>query len=215
MGFLSALGDLGGQMSPLINILSSLNGMRNVNGAINRNNVATPAERSSQAIYAALADPNSPILKNMTDTQDATNLNNFQRQITEMQLADRRAQSMGRSPTFFSPERADETVNYLTTRGLPQLHQAAQDTAMQRLIEAAGGQAGAMGPQAARQQVSGYQGISNAVTNTGYPAQIIAALQGKDPNSIQNPMMGFMNQSPMLNNTYNQNTTSSNQMRYQ
>lgn len=160
-------------LTDLLPLATQIYGQSQTNRAIKVNNVATPAERSSQALYAALADPNSPILKNLTASEDENNLNNFQQQITQMQLADRRAQAMGRSPTFFNPERADESINYLTTRGLPQLHQAARAAAMQRLIAAAGGKAGAMGAQATRQGINMQQGVSNAAYQSQVPQQIL------------------------------------------
>ena len=178
-------------IGPLVNILSAVNGYRNANNAVSGNNVATASEKKSQALYAALADPNSPLLKQLTDQQQEQNLSDFQQQLTEMQLADRRAQAMGRSPTFFNPERADESLSYLTSRGLPQLRQQSQNQALARIQAAAGGIGGAMGAQQNRQQINMQQGVSNAVTNSGIPAQIIAALQGLDPNKAQNPMMGY------------------------
>ena len=53
-------------------------------------------------------------------------------------LADRRERSMGRSPVFFDPERADENIAYQISRGAPMLQQQAQQSAIQRILEAAG-----------------------------------------------------------------------------
>lgn len=172
-------------VSPIVSLIGQIYGQNASNRAISKNNVATPAEKQSQALYAALADPNSPLLKQLTESQRADNLSGFQQQITEMQLADRRAGALGRSPTFFNPERADEAVSYLTSRGIPKLNEAAQSQAMQRILAAAGGQANAMPAQQNRQMINMQQGVSNANYASAIPEQLLNLFRGNTQK--QNP----------------------------
>ncbi len=166
------------QVSPWVNLISQLQGVKGANKAITQNNVPTQAETDSNALYKALLDPNSPLMAHLTEQAKSDNLSGFQSQINEMQLADRRAQSMGRSPTFFNPERADEAVSYLTTRGIPQMNAMAGQTAQNRIVQAAGGIAGFAPAQRARQTVQMQQGVSNATSNSMIPDQIMKLLQG-------------------------------------
>lgn len=164
--FLDAIG-------PIASLVGQLRGQSQANRAIKNNNVPTAAEKQSQALYAALADPNSPLLQQFTQQQKALNLDDFQRQIKEMQLADRRAGQMGRAPTFFQPERADEIVNYLTTRGMPQLNANAQSQAIQRITEAAQGIRGAQPAQAGRLNTNMQRQVSQAAYGSGIPERLV------------------------------------------
>ena len=155
---------VGGQGNALTQLLS----LFGANQAINKYNVATPSENASMAIYKAMLDPNSAMMKNMTGQSREQGIRDFQQQITEMQLADRRSASMGRANTFFSPERADQTVSYLTSRGLPQINQMAQQQALQRMAGAASGMQGFAPAQKDRMQVD----ANNMANNYSLPEQI-------------------------------------------
>lgn len=134
---------------------------KQANKVVKKYNVPTAAEKQSAKLYAALADPNSPLLQQFTQQQRDLNLADFQTQIREMQLADRRAGQMGRSPTFFQPERADEVVNYLTTRGMAGLNANAQQQAIDRIRQAAGGVQTNQPYQADRLGISAQNALKN------------------------------------------------------
>lgn len=180
-----ALSGLIDSISPVVNLIAQLRGVNGANKAITRNNVAPPAEKESHALYAALSDPNSPIFQKLLAAQKGQNLNDFQSQIREMQLADRRAGQMGRSPTFFNPERADEAVSFLTSRGLPQINNIAEQQTMNRILASANGIGGQAPAQANRQGINMQRGVSNATSNSMIPQQIMNILSslGKTPSN--------------------------------
>jgi hypothetical protein len=193
------LNDVIGGMNNMVggsgNAITQLLSLFGANQAINKYNVATPAENTSMALYKALLDPNSKIMANMTGQLRQQNLGDFQTQLQEMQLADRRAAANGHAATFFQPERADETVNYLTSRGLPQLNNLATQQAIQRIASAASGINGFAPAQTARQQVAG----NNMINNYSLPEQIMKMFsQGGFQNTP-------MQQTPMQS-TYYPNT---------
>lgn len=170
LGFLDSV-------SPLVKLISQLQGQRGANKAITQANVPTQAETDSNALYRALLDPNSPLMAHLTEQAKTDNLSGFQSQINEMQLADRRSASMGRAPTFFNPERADEAVSYLTSRGIPQMNALAGQQAQNRIVQAAGGISGFAPAQQGRQKIQMQQGVSNATSNSMIPDQIMKILQ--------------------------------------
>lgn len=175
---------------PLVNTVSGIYNRNQANKAINKYNVPTAAETQSNALYQAMLDPNSPQMQALTATNKAQNLSNFQQQLTEMQLADRRAGAMGRAPTFFNPERADENMSYLTSRGLPQLNYLAQQQAMGQLKAGAEGISGQIAPQYQRNSIGMQQGISNANYQSTIPQSIIQALSGMgNQGQSQTPMI--------------------------
>lgn len=176
------------QAAPMI---AGLIGQNKANKAIKKNNVATPAEKQAQAIYAALADPNSQLFQQMADAEYADSLPAFQQHITEMQLADRRAQALGRSPTFFNPERADEAVSYLTSRGLPGLRTQAKSNAQTRLLNAASGYSQTIPYQVSRQRINRDNAIDNASYGSQLPQQIMNMFGGGvDPRWVGNIFYG-------------------------
>ncbi len=177
----------------LLNLAGGVYGRNQANKAITQNNVPTAAETQQNAIYQALANPNSPMMKQATDQARAQNLSDFQSQLNEMQLADRRAGQMGRAPTFFAPERADETMSYLTSRGLPALNAAATQQARAGLTATAQGYGTLQNAQAGRLSTTTQQGVSNAQYNGGTPAAILNILRGtpqQQPVQQQTPLYG-------------------------
>ena len=153
----------------MLNFLSALAPMipdlvRNIAGnrSINRGNVPTGAERYSLPLLKALADPNSPILRNLAAQEQEGLMGGLQDSIQEQVLANRREMAMGRQPTLFNPERQDEAINYQLTRGGAAMHQQAQQNALQRIIQAVTGVGGYAPAQQDRQGIRMQQGISNA-----------------------------------------------------
>lgn len=165
-------------VNPLVSLIAGIQGRNRANKAVTAGNVPTAAETQSNAIYQALLHPDSPLMQSASEQDRARNLADFQQQLTEMQLADRRAQSMGHAPTFFQPERADEAISYLTSRGLPQVNAMSQQQTNQRLLQAASGISGQVGPQQQRLNTTRQQGVSNASYGSQVPNQIMSILQG-------------------------------------
>lgn len=159
-GLNSALGGQGLALSEILSLFGA-------NQAINKYNVATPSENASLALYQAMLNPNSPQMKTLTAQSREQGLADFQNQIREMQLADRRERAMGRSNTFFNPERADEQVSYLTSRGLPNINSMAQNNALQMIANAAKGISGFKGDQRMRMDID----ENNMVSEFALPAQ--------------------------------------------
>lgn len=160
-------------LAPILNLAGGIYGQMQSNKAINKYNVPTSVEKQSQALYAAMADPNSPLMQQYTQEAKNNNMADFLSQLRGMQNADRRQQSLGRSPTFFNPERSDEAMSFLTSRGLPQMNQMATQQAQQRILQAAGGIEHAQAPQEQRLQTGMMQGISNAGYQSQIPQQIL------------------------------------------
>lgn len=160
-GLNTALGGQGDAIGKILNLFGP-------KMATNKYNVPTHAEKSANALFQALLNPNSPTMTGLTGHLRDQNLEDFQTQLREMQLGDRREMAMGRAPTFFQPERADEAISFLTSRGLPQLNNMAQQSAAQRILEAAGGISNFMMPQFLRQLKSG----NDLINTMGIPGKI-------------------------------------------
>lgn len=171
------LGDLVGGMNNMMggsgNAITQLLSLFGANNAVSKYNTATPAENASMALYKAMLDPNSKMMTNLTGQMRQQNLGDFQSQLREMQLADRRATANGRAPTFFSPDRADEAINFLTSRGLPQINNLSTQQALQRIAGAASGMSGFAPAQAARQGISMQQNAAQ----WNIPEQILKMFQ--------------------------------------
>jgi len=179
-------------LGPAINLASQIWGQRSANRAVSRYNVPTGAEKRTNALYEAILNPNSGLLQQLSQQERDQAQSAFLSQLREMQLADRRAQAMGRAPTFFNPERADESINFLTSRGLPMLNAIASERAQNRVTGAATGIGGLIPQQVARNTVGMKQGVSNAA----YLSQM--------PNYLLNAIMGGYN-APQKNSTYSNN----------
>lgn len=134
---LDFLNDISSAIGPIGQILSA------IRGGGDRNSVDGPlppseAERYSTSLLKALADPNNSLVKQMTEEERRGGMAALERSIQAKVLADRREQSMGRSPVFFDPERADENINYQLTRGAGGVEDQARTNAMNRILAAAG-----------------------------------------------------------------------------
>jgi len=89
----------------------------------------TPSEAEAISLYKSLLDPNNSLVKQKTDINLQKGMLDFLMQLRQMQMLDARRGSRGMRGTFFQPERADETINYLTTRGLPTIALQAREKA--------------------------------------------------------------------------------------
>jgi hypothetical protein len=89
----------------------------------------TPSEAQASSLFQALLDPNNSLVKQNTDINMQKGMQDFLMQLKQMQMMDARRNARGTRGTFFQPERADEVVNYLTTRGMPAVAERARATA--------------------------------------------------------------------------------------
>lgn len=89
----------------------------------------TPSEGMANSLFQALLDPNNSLVKQNTDINLQKGMQDFLMQLKQMQMLDARRGARGQRGTFFQPERADEVVNYLTTRGMPAIAEQARDKA--------------------------------------------------------------------------------------
>lgn len=96
------------------------------------------AERQAISLLQAIGQPGNSYVKALQDEEFQNLRGGVQSDIKSKVLADRREQSMGRSPVFFDPERADENINYQISRGTPMLKQQASQNAIERILKAAG-----------------------------------------------------------------------------
>jgi hypothetical protein len=147
--------------------------------------VPTPqAETYVTGLLQQLADPNSRLLADLQAKEFGNLYDSFGGDIKRMQMADRRSQALGRDPTFFAPERRDEQVNYLMSRGAPQLQQQARQNALENILSATGvkGFAGAQAGRALEYQkrqakaMEDFAGQQQAAG--GLPGRIGTAVQG-------------------------------------
>lgn len=182
------------QISPLVGLIAQLKGQRGTQQALTQANVPTQSEIQQNALYQALLDPNNGLMQKLSSQNRAQNLSDFQTQINEMQMADRRNNALGRASTFFNPERADEAVNYLTSRGLPRLNQQSQDQAIQQILAAAGGYQHLQPAQQARLGNQANIDVLNSTYQSQLPTQILDIF--KNFGQQQTPMTsGYINKS--------------------
>ena len=151
-------------ISSLAPIVGQIIGYNQAQKAVKKYNVPTASEKRSNALYEALLDPNSGLLNSLTQEERFSARESFLSQLRDMQLADRRSQSVGRAPTFFQPERADEAVNFLTSRGLPMLNAIAAQRAQERISGSAAGIRGLMPEQVERNMTAMGAGVSRGAT---------------------------------------------------
>lgn len=97
-----------------------------------------PAEQRVAEIAAILRDPDtSPLFKAQLAAEFESLMQPVQQNITMQRLADRRAMLRGQRPGFFNPERADENIDYLTSRGSQNIMSQARANVLRRLMDSA------------------------------------------------------------------------------
>lgn len=89
----------------------------------------TPSEAQANSLFQALLDPNNSFVKQNADINMQKGMQDLLMQLKQMQMLGARGQARGIKNVFFSPERADETVNYLLTRGQPAIAENAKNKA--------------------------------------------------------------------------------------
>lgn len=165
-------------ITPIVSLLSGLAGERKVAKAKASAYAQTPAEKSSAALLAALGNPNSPLLQQLTEQERQQNVADYLSSIRGMQQSDRRQVALGRRPTFFNPERADEALSFLTSRGIPKLNQASKENAIRRIAAAAGGYSGLINAQGQRQAGMATLKGSMAERQSELPTQLLSMIGG-------------------------------------
>ncbi len=124
LDFLSNMGGASDALSGIGGILNAL-GI----GKPKLNYGPTPSESQANSLFQALLDPNNSLVKQNSDVNMQKGMQDFLMQLKQMQMLDARRNARGNRATFFQPERADEVVNYLTTRGMPAIADQARTTA--------------------------------------------------------------------------------------
>lgn len=114
----------------------------------------TPAESQANSLYQALLDPNNSLIKDNTQKNLESGVLGFLENINALKRSDQRSLSRGQRGTFFNPERADETVDYLVSRGMPALRDKARQNAISDIKAAAAGFQGQAGAGIDRQNQS-------------------------------------------------------------
>ena len=84
-------------------------------------------------------DPNNPMIKRMTTDNTQAGINALLMQLKQQQMMDARRMGRNMRGTFYSPERADETINYLLTRGAPAIQENARLEAKNTMLGSAQG----------------------------------------------------------------------------
>lgn len=160
----------------------------------------SPEERLAQSYFMALADPNNSLVKSLTEEQMRKNTEALLMQLRNMQNMDRRLMARGQRGTYFDPERRDETLNYLLTRGAPALRAQAEETARNNLNSSAKGLAGfadsgqdrlntqfKLAQQRAVSGLSNSSGLSGQIGQIGTSIQdILKAINGEEKPVIYN-----------------------------
>ncbi len=158
LDFLGNIGSSMSQAAPAMNgisgILGLISGIKGENDVYKayKNQGPTASEAQSTQLLNALLDPENPMVKRLSQEDLSQSAAQFLSRIRGMQLADRRRQGRGGQPTFFAPERADEAVDFLTSRALPQLQASGMDTARSRIANVAQGLRGNIPAEQQRQQ---------------------------------------------------------------
>lgn len=97
----------------------------------------TPSEREAKSLIMALSQPNNSLVEQESQGMLQKGMNDFLMALKQKQMLDARRQARGLRGTFFAPERADETLDYLTSRSLPTLGLQARDAARQNIANRA------------------------------------------------------------------------------
>lgn len=112
----------------------------------------TPSERTAASLYGALVQPNNSLIKQLSEDNLQRGVGAMLSQIRAMKMAGNRQLARGQRSTFFNPERADESIDFVTSRGLPALQELAMNRAREDVTKAASGFGGLSKNEYLRQQ---------------------------------------------------------------
>ena len=98
----------------------------------------TPDEIRAAQLLAAYSNPESSSLVKLRTQQEYQQAQEaLMSQIREQRLADRRGELRGQRQSFFDPERADQTIDYLISRGAPAMMSQARQNVLANLLSEA------------------------------------------------------------------------------
>lgn len=117
----------------------------------------TASEQQAMSLLLALQDPNNSLIKSNTQANLQKGMEDFLMQLKQMQMLDARRLQRGNRSTFFQPERADETIDYLTSRGMPAIAEQARQTAKQDIGRQIDVLRGNVPTEVARQNAQNYE----------------------------------------------------------
>lgn len=185
LSFLSDLGNIAGQVTPVAQGIGGLiNAIRGARGIESTGNAAlqpTASEIEYKTLLDAITNPESARFKSVAEQEYKSNVDAFLEQLRMLTQQGNRQLARGQRSTIFNPERADETINYLTTRGLPKLQQQSRESARNTIAAAATGMRGMIPFDINRQQaIAGagqVQNINQQVNPLGRFGDILQSIQ--------------------------------------
>lgn len=143
---LSFLGDLAGGLSsatgdiaPFAQGISSIMELFGSSASDKAYKKAMALQQEPAALYRAITDPNNPMLKRLTTDNTQAGMHALLMQLKQSQMMDSKRTGRNLRGTFFSPERTDETINYLLSRGAPAIEENARTGAINQMLASAGG----------------------------------------------------------------------------
>ena len=146
------VGDIGQVVTPVQQILTAIRGPQPYRGLDPFDRPVPQAEQYATQLLSEIARPDSELLERLQAEESEGMLDAFRSGIRSKTLAERRERALGRAPTYFDPERADETISFQLSRAMPQIRNLARQAAIQRIQQAATGVGGYAGAQEARTQ---------------------------------------------------------------
>jgi hypothetical protein len=189
MGLSAIFGQLGGAANSIAPVASGLGqlvnairGTKSIDRAFEQSQMPTAAEIEYNTLVDAITNPESARYKSTYDTQYKQGVDAFLRQLQLITQQSNRQLARGQRSSFFAPERADETINYLTTRGLPGVQAQAQEQTKDTLKTLANARVGVIPIQRQRQQdaftFAQSKGVQQAANPLGMFGSVLKALQG-------------------------------------
>lgn len=89
----------------------------------------TQGERQATSLLMALNDPNNSLVEQESQINLQRGMNDLLTVLKQQQMMDARRMGRGLRGTFYSPERADEAISFLTSRAIPNLSYGATQQA--------------------------------------------------------------------------------------
>lgn len=189
MGLSAIFGTIGSaanSIAPMANnlgqLVNAIRGTRSMDKAFAAYQQPTAAEQEYATLIDAISNPESARYKSMYGTQYNRGVDEFLKQLQLITQQSNRQLARGQRSAFFDPERMDERINYLTTRGLPGIQSEAEKQAKSTLATLADAQAGLMPVQRQRKQdaftFAQSKGVQQASNPLGAFGSVLRALQG-------------------------------------
>lgn len=196
LSFLKDIGDFASQAAPAARgfggLINAFRGNSAANKAFKQSQMPTSAEIEYQSLLEALTNPESAKFKSVADQEYKGGVDAFLEQLRLITQQSNRQLARGQRSAFFDPERMDERLNYLTTRGLPKIRQQSNEIARGNIQKSAEGYANLSKPQIARQTSALDYSRRNEVDRQANPlgifGDILKSLQSfGQPQSAQQP----------------------------